>query len=419
METDAPQLTSLLKISVTSLHPLYYALMQSSSHDALKSLLRLRSCVHCQPVRPISLTGAIEKGIRHGKRASDGKGEERPEVNRRPRRDRPFDSQKWPRDREAQIESIRVTQPPQDKEDPPTAPRSLPFSQADSEFIYGTFAVKAAIAARRRTLHKLYVYTPDVQKNHWRDEVENEARTAGVEMKKVNGRTWLSTFERTSEGRPHNGFLLEASPLPTQTVVGGLKAIVRTPDSEISSSGRVQTKSHRFPFYLFLDQILDPGNLGAIIRSAYFFGVDGIIIPEHNTAPITAVAVKASAGAAEYLPLLRVRNEVAFIQKSRENGWCFYGAAAVLPGRSSAPKRPSEDDEHGVGEALYQRPTVLVLGSEAEGIRPRIARALDRTISIGTSASHLGVDSLNVSVAASILIRDFVGPHSSGSHSRE
>ena len=395
--------------------------MQSSTCNALKRLSRGSVSLHEDQLRHASLTGAIEKGIRHAQRAVDGKAP-RPELTEHGKRGKKRDIiPRWSRspsdgsgrrsnegfDRNA-TRGVR----PQNEVRSSRAPLSVPYTQADSEFLYGTFAVKAAIAARRRTLHKLYVYSREAQENFLDNDsdIELEAKKAKLDIRMVSGHAWLHLIEKMSQDRPHNGYLLEASPLPIKNMVGGLQSI--------PSSGFEKKK--RYPFYLFLDLILDPGNLGAIIRSAYFFGVDGVIIPEHNTAPLTGVAIKASAGAAEYLPLLRIKNEIAFIQKSRANGWRFYGAVAMATdsNQSQVPTVPDGDDV-AVADALGQHPSVLVLGGEAEGIRPRIARALDQSISIGTSASHPGIDSLNVSVAASLLIRDFLEPHSSGSHSSE
>ncbi len=396
--------------------------MQSSSHNALKSLLRGASSLRIHQDRHISLTGAIEKGIRHAQQAVEAKRSGRDsEISGRARGRKAYggdDNQSWNRDRPSEgrhrttdesfeTSAAPVRRPRWEVTSSNTAPLSISYTQADSEFIYGTFAVKAAIAARRRMLHKLYVYVSDTTKARSDCAIQDEAKRAGLDIKQVSGQSWLHLIEKASQGRPHNGYLLEASPLPIQNVVGGLKPIPTTllDTTDGAKTSQNSTMARRFPFYLFLDLILDPGNLGAIVRSAYFFGVDGVILPEHNTAPLTGVAVKASAGAAEYLPLLRVKNEVAFIQKSRANGWRFYGAAATM-GESARPR----NDELAVADALDKHPTVLVLGGEAEGIRPRIARALDQTVSIGTSAVHPGIDSLNVSVAASILMRDFLKP---------
>jgi predicted rRNA methylase len=399
--------------------------MQPGRCNALRSLLGVTNRPYGYQVRQISLTGAIERGIRKGKKVPEGRRKELGEETHTPWQGPPADTQWRPQTLKTTDERSR-TYNGRDTQQETSAPQFFPYTQANSEFVHGTFAVSAAIAAHRRALHKLYIYTPEAERSPAADGVENEAKRAGVDVKRVNGKQWLQQFDKMSQGRPHNGYLLEASPLPVPSSISALKACrpishgrvdpnpapVLREEHLYSNEGSQQDaplhKPWRYPFYLFLDQILDPGNLGAIIRSAYFFGVDGIIVPEHHTAPLTGAAVKASAGAIEYLPILQVKRDVEFVRKSQENGWRFHGAVAAEADDSSANSRNAQDHEHHASSALSRAPTVLILGSEAEGIRPRIARHLDQTISIETGALHPGIDSLNVSVAASILIREFL-----------
>ena len=407
--------------------------MQSTSYGVLRSWQKCSGYLNSPRVRQISLTGAIETGIRHSQRARDGGRSGRTEVternngdrernevySRRPKEDRFLDPRQRSSDRAER--DRRPTRWQSREEEAVPTPHAIPYTQSDSEFIYGTFAVKAAITAQRRTIHKLYVYVPAADEAPIGDAVEKDARRAGIPIKRVSGRSWLQLIDKMCQGRPHNGYLLEASPLPVQSIMGGLKEVPPPVTNTNHNEGQTSpsTTGRRYPFYLFLDQIFDPGNLGAIIRSAYFFGVDGVILLEHNTAPLTGVAVKASAGAAEYLPLLRVKNEVAFIQKSQANGWRFYASAAAVADTLKSRSFVTGEDEPSSANALQKHPTVLVMGGEADGIRPRIARLLDETVSIGTSAPHPGIDSLNVSVAASILMREFLTPRSSDSPSNE
>ena len=143
------------------------------------------------------------------------------------------------------------------------------------------------------------------------------------------------------------------------------------------------------PLVVALDGVTDPHNLGAIIRSAYVLGAHGVIIPEHRSAQVTAVATKASAGATELLPIAQVGNLVRALEELKEAGlWAC--AIAASPGA-----RPLAAME-------LAGPLVLVLGAEGSGVRPLVARTCDLHAMIPMAAS--GVGSLNVSVAAGIAL---------------
>ncbi len=357
----------------------------------------------------MSLTRAIERGIRRGKKASDYRGKRgdtapqnpgggfsqtsldrsRPPISALPRTSRKVN--------EDDVENSRV-----DPIEDDAAVTAIPYSHANSQFLWGTFAVQAALAAGTRQLYKLYILDRggEGQPRDGIDPIEQDAKRAEVEIVRLSSRAWSRLFFKAGR-KADNGYMLEASPIPTTILKGGLKR------QELPTATDSNVKP-RYPLCLFLDQVLDPGNVGAIVRSAYFFGVDKIIVPQHDTAPLDGWATKASAGATEYLSILRVRDEVDFIKKSKENGWWFYGAMAG--DGMHRPQRPELPSPAPVSAALSTHPTVLVLGSESEGIRPKIVRLLDEKVTIGTSASHPGLDSLNVSAAASILIRDFVSP---------
>ena len=136
-----------------------------------------------------------------------------------------------------------------------------------------------------------------------------------------------------------------------------------------------------------LDQISDPQNLGAICRSAEVAGAGGVVIPERRAAAVTPAACKASAGAVEHLAVARVRNLADWLGDAKQAGAWVYGAGA------EAERRYTEVDW--VGRA------VLVLGSEAKGLRTRVAGICDQLVSIPQRGR---VDSLNASVAAAVIL---------------
>ena len=165
----------------------------------------------------------------------------------------------------------------------------------------------------------------------------------------------------------HQGIVAEVEPFP---YVNGSE-LLQTDDALV----------------VVLDQIQDPRNLGAICRSAEAAGATGVVIPDRRAASITAAAAKASAGAVEHLKIARVRNISDWITEAKDSGFWVWGA----DGHSD--QAPWQVDLTGR--------TALVLGTEEKGLRPRVAESCDGLVAIPQSGK---VDSLNVSVAASILI---------------
>jgi 23S rRNA (guanosine2251-2'-O)-methyltransferase len=138
---------------------------------------------------------------------------------------------------------------------------------------------------------------------------------------------------------------------------------------------------------LMLDGITDPHNLGALIRTAYCLGVKGVIIPENRAAAVTAMVIKASAGAAHWLPVTREVNLTRTIDYLKERGFWIYGADA--------------DQGTDVNQFADAGPVCLVMGSEGSGIRPLIRKKCDFLLAIPMAGK---LHSLNVSVAAGIIL---------------
>jgi len=146
---------------------------------------------------------------------------------------------------------------------------------------------------------------------------------------------------------------------------------------------------------------LDPGNLGAMTRSAYYLGAEAIIISGRNSAPLSAVCLKAAAGAAEYIPTYEYTNSLTFLNGSKDNGWKFYAAVPpIANGDQKVPKAKIARtlDESQVGRALLEGPCCLILGQEGQGLRPWLANHADYRVGIakGDDTDPM-VDSLNVS----------------------
>ena len=145
------------------------------------------------------------------------------------------------------------------------------------------------------------------------------------------------------------------------------------------------------PFILFLDQITDVRNFGAIVRSAECAGVHAIIVPEKGSAQINADAIKTSAGALHYVPICKVRSTHNTIKSLQENGLKIFAA--------------TEKAVNLYSEGNYTDPCVLVLGSEEHGISSEILNIADELVKIPILGK---IESLNVSVATGILLYEVV-----------
>lgn len=140
------------------------------------------------------------------------------------------------------------------------------------------------------------------------------------------------------------------------------------------------------PFLLIADEISDPHNLGAIIRTAECAGMHGVIVPKRNAAGLTAAVAKASSGALEYMPVARVSNLVATVEELKKKGIWIYGAEMT--------GKPYDETD-------FSGPAAIVVGSEGAGISRLLLEKCDFVVSI---PMYGNITSLNASVAAGILI---------------
>jgi 23S rRNA (guanosine2251-2'-O)-methyltransferase len=142
-----------------------------------------------------------------------------------------------------------------------------------------------------------------------------------------------------------------------------------------------------FRFFLALDGVEDPHNLGALLRSADGAGVDGVIVPERRSAPLTAVAAKSSAGASEHVRLAQVTNVTRALETMKKRNIWIVGL-----------------DERGTPDYTdfdFRQDCCLVLGSEGSGLHDLVKRTCDHLLRIPMAGS---VSSLNVSVAGAVVM---------------
>jgi 23S rRNA (guanosine2251-2'-O)-methyltransferase len=221
-------------------------------------------------------------------------------------------------------------------------------------------------------------------------ELERLAGAAGVPVRRVP-RAELDALAGAAEHRgagllPAAGESEPRTPSPTQPPAGAGSGQAARSSPTAGLRERLAAVSSPTALILLLDEINDPHNLGAILRSADQFGVELVVLPTRRAARETQAVVTSSAGASLYVPLLSVPNLASGLESAKEAGFWAYGAD--LQGER-------------LGEVRFEGRVALVMGSEGSGLRRLVRERCDALVRIPTGGH---VDSLNVSVAAGILM---------------
>ncbi len=145
------------------------------------------------------------------------------------------------------------------------------------------------------------------------------------------------------------------------------------------------------PLVVVCDELSDPHNLGAVIRTAECAGAHGVIIPKRRSAGLTAIVAKTSAGAVSHLPVARVPNLTACLKDLKEEGLWIFGTAA--------------DGATSLYEADFKGPAAIVIGSEGDGMGRLVSQQCDFTVSIPMRGK---LNSLNASTAAAVVLYEAV-----------
>ena len=247
----------------------------------------------------------------------------------------------------------RRTSPQNDKN-----PRPNRQFEAGTDLIFGWHAVLAALANPRRPAPKLLLATADRAR-------EITARFGAIPALDVAD---AQTIARAAPpGAVHQGVLLKTLPLEPIDL------------EELASPAQ--------GLLVMLDQVTDPQNVGAVFRSAAAFGARGVIVQDRHAPALSGALAKAAAGAVDQIPHARVVNLSRALETLAELGWRTVG----LAGEAETPLKDAFDGS----------PTVLVLGSEGEGIRRLVAEHCDVLTRIPMPG---GFESLNVSVAAAVAL---------------
>ncbi|PZO40692.1 MAG: 23S rRNA (guanosine(2251)-2'-O)-methyltransferase RlmB [Shackletoniella antarctica] len=238
--------------------------------------------------------------------------------------------------------------------------------QDETDLLYGRHAVEAALQAQR-PLNRVWVnarirYDPRFL------SLIDEAKASGAVIDEVD----TLRLNQITAGANHQGIAAQAA----SHAYHDLDEMIET-----------ALGATKMPVIIAADGITDPQNLGAIIRTAEALGVQGMVIPQRRAVGVTSTVAKVAAGALEHLPVARVVNLKRALDTLKEKGFWIYG----LSSEASQP----------VHRTTFDRPTVIVVGSEGSGLSLTVQQSCDALISIPLRGT---VPSLNASVATGMAL---------------
>lgn len=234
----------------------------------------------------------------------------------------------------------------------------------DAEFVFGIHASTEALKGDTQ-INKVWLQAGLADKT--RNEIIALAKKRGLIVQDAP----KGKLDELANGANHQGVVM---------------SIAAYAYAELDDLFAKAAEKNEEPFFLILDSIEDPHNLGSILRTADAAGVHGIIIPKRRAVQLTSVVAKTSTGAIEHVPVTRVTNLVQTVTELKKRGLWVYGT-------DMNGKDYRQWDAKGA--------TALVIGNEGKGISPLLKKAMDETLTI-PMVGH--VQSLNASVAASLLI---------------
>ena len=242
-------------------------------------------------------------------------------------------------------------------------------NELKNEIIEGRNTVIEALRAER-SIDKIYINKGDVDKTL--GHIASKARDAGIVVVECDRRK----LDFMSVTKAHQGVIAVCAVRDYCSI------------DEILSLAEERGED---PFVIVCDEISDPHNLGAIIRSAECAGAHGLVIPKRRSAGLTAIVDKASAGAAEHARIARVANIPAALMELKERGLWVYGTAA--------------DGANDLWHTDFSGPVALVIGSEGDGMGRLVRECCDFIVSLPMKGQ---ISSLNASNAAAITMYEIL-----------
>lgn len=238
-------------------------------------------------------------------------------------------------------------------------------AQLPEDVLVGRNAVTEALKSGR-SINRLQIADGDLQGSV--REIIGLAKERGVNVEFVD----RNKIDKVAVGHRHQGVLAFVAPVEYV---------------ELDDIMAAAAEKKHDPFLLLLDELEDPHNLGALLRTADAVGVDGVLIPKHRSCPLSATVAKTSAGAVEYVPVARIGNIVQTLKKLKEQGFWVVGA--------------DMDGTVDYSESNMTGPLVLVVGGEGHGVSRLTKANCDFVVRLPMIGR---INSLNASVAGSILM---------------
>ncbi len=237
-----------------------------------------------------------------------------------------------------------------------------------TESVVGIHAVEAVLNERPQDIVQLFIADRQDSKI---DRLLHRAQKLGLPIHSVK----RSELDKRTRNARHQGIMSEVR-LPKELNEQDLDDLM----------ARLDQKGET-PLLVMLDEVQDPHNLGAVLRTCDAVGAHALIVPKDNAAPLTSVARKVSSGGSETVPLIRVTNLKRTMNQLQQQGVWAYGLAG--------------EATHSVYETSFKGATLIVMGSEGSGMRRLTRETCDDLISIPMQGK---VESLNVSVACGVVL---------------
>ncbi len=237
----------------------------------------------------------------------------------------------------------------------------------DKVYLYGKHALREALLAKPESVQKVYLD----------ENAQSDTELVGL-LKKHGVNTAAMKQENKSSvsgDAVHQGVI---AVINTEKLYTSFEDVLKLFDSE------------KNPCFVLLDELHDPHNVGAIIRSAAAFGASAILMPEHNQSPITGTVIKTSAGMVFRIPIVKIGNVNQTVRLLKEKRMWSYGL--VMDGDTT------------LKNAEFDTPTLIIVGNESTGIREKTLELCDIKLTIPMDPK---CESLNASVAASVVLYEW------------
>ena len=242
-----------------------------------------------------------------------------------------------------------------------------------TEFIFGKNSVEALIQKSDRSINKIFILS-STKKDGKINNIIKLAKQNHIPVSELSRDKFKKLLDADVN---HQGVIASVSPINYANL-----------DDVINKAKASKTK----PLIVLLDGIEDPQNLGAIVRSSEVLGANAIILTERRSAVITGIVSKVSAGAVEFIPIVKVTNLVKTMDKLKKEGYWIIGAEY-------------EKESKNLFDIDYNMPCAIVMGSEGKGLSRLVKESCDIMIKIPQAGQ---TNSLNVANALSIILYEVV-----------